>query len=297
MIIISNLVLEIYDSNTIASTDIYGADKKTYVNIGSGNVFQLDWDLGRLQNDTLDHFNVVIKRYDPVLNVYYDILHKNVGAVFSFSVKADYLPAAPAQYMLSIYVVAYGKKGSVITSNVVNTYVCKGSGSYVKVEYDDYKQPIMKRALAFAKTASSMSAAMASLTEVLTDIDGYVLLDSDDKVLSVMSLTQPTETQPTELVSLDGLVLKFKDEDETEKVLLAPATKLLTSVTGWEVMQEGYTKGTDGEWHTNDIRFEVLIAGGESNDYGTIIEVIVSKDGDDADGNPINPVFEPLYVL
>ena len=165
------------------------------------------------------------------------------------------LPAIPLEYMLSIYVVAYGKQGSVITSNVVNPYVCKGSGSYVKVKYDDYPQAIMKRALAFVKAPTKV------------------------------------EAEP-ELVDSTGRRLFAKD---TKEPLVAKATKLLTS-NSWSLVQEGYTKGADGEWHTNDIKWEVLIAGGESNNFGEIIEVIVAKDGDDADGNPINPVFEPLYV-
>ena len=250
MILISNLVLEVYDGNTIASTEIYGTDKRTYVNIGSGNVFCLDWSLDSMPNDKLDHFNVVIKRYDPTLNVYYDILTKNVSRVSEFYVSSDLLPKVPLEYVLSIYVVAYGKQGTIITSNVVNPYVCKGSGSYVKVEYEDYKQPIMKRALAFVNA--------------------------------------PTPNEPVAvLLDRNGRTLFAKDESEP---LAAKATKLLTSDT-WSLVQEGYTKGADGEWHTNDIKFEVLIAGGESNYYGEPIEVIVGKD---ADGNDI---YEPLYVL
>ena len=261
MIPISNLVLEVYDGSTIASTEIYGTDKKTYVNIGSGNIFCLAWGLDVPPSDELDHFEVVIKRYDPTLNVYYDILTKNVGLAYKFYVNSELLPAAPLQYVLSIYVVAYGKQGSAVTSNIVNPYICKGSGTYVKAEYEGYKQPIMKRALAFAKVAETTATTAEHGTSTsntytdLADRDGYALLDTEGNEL------------------------------------LALTTKLLNSINGWEVMQEGYTKGADGEWHTNDIKYEMLIAGGESNFYGEPIEVIVGKDANN------NNIYEPLYVL
>ena len=60
MILISNLILSVLEGSTIASTEIYGTDKKTYVNIGSGNVFNLLWTPPTLTNDTIDHYNLLI---------------------------------------------------------------------------------------------------------------------------------------------------------------------------------------------------------------------------------------------
>ncbi len=253
MILISNLTLNIKDGSTIASTSIYGTDKKTYINIGSGNVFKLEWETPKLtdEDDTVDHYSLVIKRYDPTLNIYYDIFSKNIGLVNEFYVDSPLLPIAPDQYLLSIYLVAYGKHGDVVTSNVINPYISKGSGSYVKVNSADYAEPIMKRALAFVK-----------------------------------AIDEPDET-PTELADINGEILL----DAAGNELFAHATKLLNNQDGWKVTQEIYTKGQDDEWHTNDIKYEVLIAGGESNYYGEPIEVIV---GTDAKGNNI---YEPLYVL
>ena len=181
MIIISNLILSIKDGSTISSTEIYGTDKKTYFNIGSGNVFKLYWETPTLTNDTVDHYNLVIKRHDITLNVYYDIFDKNIGLVNEFCVDSIILPTVPEQYKLSIYLVAYGKLGSIITSNVLTPYVSKGSGIYVKVE-NGYAQPIMKRAVAFEHSPTPTDSAAT-----LVNTDGYTIpiLDNDGNQVSL----------------------------------------------------------------------------------------------------------------
>lgn len=251
MITISNLVLEVQDGSTIASTEIYGADKKTYINIGSGDVFYLKWNLDQLSDDTLDHFNVVIKRYDPTLGVYYNILDKDVGLVLKVLVNSNILPVFPLQYMLSIYVVAYGKQGSVITSNVVNPYVCKSSGAYVKVESKD-NGPIMKRALAFAKITQAGIPPVGSLT-ILADADGLVFQDSDAKKLVTADGAANLVEFEAELTAKDSNneTKVLVDEDGNE--LFATATRLLNSINGWEIIQESYVKGPDDTWHITDI--------------------------------------------
>ena len=227
MILISNLILSIEDGSTIASTEIYGADKKTYINIGSGNVFKLHWETPTLtNNDTVNHYNLVIKRHDITLNVYYDIFDKNIGLVNSFYVDSSLLPTLPEQYMLSIYAVAYCNSGRVITSNVKNPYISRGSGTYVKVTPNGYAQPIMKRALALANAPTS-----------------------NDPVVALLDST--------------GVALMALDSNENPIALEAEATRVLSS-TDWNIMQIGYTKGADGAWHTNDIEYEVLVdANGE----------------------------------
>lgn len=239
MILISNLTLSINDGSTIASTEIYGTDKKTYINIGSGNVFKLYWETPILANDTVDRYRLVIRRHDITLNVYYDIFDKNIGLVNEYYADASLLPLVPAQYILSIYLVAYGKQGSVLTSNVVNPYISKGSGTYVKVQPDNYAQPIMKRALGFAKVA------------LLSD-EGETLLDAKDRTL----FTADAPIFKTEFVLTDSSGRTLIDDNG--KTLLADATKVLESTNGWTVVQEGYTKAVDGTWRTNDIKYEVL---------------------------------------
>jgi hypothetical protein len=220
VILISNIVLEVLEGSTVASTEIYGADKKTYVNIGSGNVFNLKWTTTLTGEDTVNYYNLVIKRYDPTLNVYYDIFDKNIGLVNKFYVDSPLLPALPEQYMLSVYVVAYGKSGSVITSNVVNPYVCKGSGTYIKVQPDNYTQPIMKRALAFTNVS-------------LPDEAAIRIVDTEGNEVPVL-------------------------DNEGNQILLE-AKRLLTSSTNWQLVPESFVKSPEGTWQTTDIKYEVLV--------------------------------------
>lgn len=173
MTLISTLNLSIKDGSTIASTEIYGV--KTYINIGSGNVFKLEWRTPTLTNDTVDRYNLVIKRHDTTLNIYYDILDKNIGLVNEFYVDSYLLPTIPTQYMLSVYLIAYGKNGSIVTSNIINPYVSKGSGIYVNAQPAGYNESIMKRALAFANVqtqAESISALIDAEGEQLDALDG-----------------------------------------------------------------------------------------------------------------------------
>ena len=182
MILISNIVLDVLEGSTIASTEIYGADKKTYINIGSGNVFNLKWDVPTLTNDTVDHYDLVIKRYDPTLKVYYDVLNKNIGLVNYFSVNSEVLPVAPEQYILHIYVVAHGIGGEVATSNVVNPYVCKGSGTYVKTPAG-----YMKRALGFVNAPTT-----EKLNTTLYDSTGRELQIIDNNGSSITPKVEAT---------------------------------------------------------------------------------------------------------
>ena len=217
---ISTFNLTVSDGSTIASTEIYGTDKKTYINIGSGNVFRLSWETPALNNnDTVDHYNLVIKRHDTTLNVYYDIFDKNIGLVNEFYVDSAILPALPLQYRLSIYIVAYGKQGSIITSNVVNPYVSKGTGTYVKVQPEGYKQPVMKRALAFVE---------APMTD---DIIPAVILDEEGNTIPIL-------------------------DDDGNEIPLTAANILQSS--DWNVVLEYYAK--DGSaWQTSDIKYEILV--------------------------------------
>ena len=220
MILISTTItLSVHDGNTVTSTDIYGTDKKTYVNIGSGNVFKLEWTTPTLGNDIVDRYSLVIKRYDTTLNVYYDIFDKNIGLINEFYVDASLLPVLPLQYMLSVYVVAYGKYGSVVTSNTVNPYISKGTGNYVNVKPADYKQPIMKRALAFVYTPTPAAIPAVILDEAGNEVS---LFGSDDSEISVT------------------------------------ATNLLPS-SGWNLALESYVKDTTSTWQTSDIEYEVLV--------------------------------------
>jgi hypothetical protein len=174
----SNLNLNVLDGSTLAATEIYGADKKTYINIGSGNVFKLSWNTPILTNDSVAYYKLIIKRHDTVSNIYYDIFDKNIGLVNEFYVDSVLLPSLPLQYKLSVYVVAYGKLGNIVTSNVVTPYVSKSTGTYTKVQPEGYQQPIMKRALALVNVPPN-----DSTYKSLLDSNGTELLDNNGKLL------------------------------------------------------------------------------------------------------------------
>lgn len=262
MIVISNLILNVEEGSTVAATEIYGIDKKTYINIGSGNVFKLSWNTPTMSTDIIDSYSLVIKRHDTSIDVYYDIFNKNIGLVNQFAVDSPLLPSVPDQYMLSMYVVAYGKYGSIITSNIVNPYISKGSGTYIKVEGEGYAQPIMKRAIAFVKVLQEATGIAA-----LACINGQLLKSVDDKVLFAHIVSSEAT-----LADSNGIEL----EDAAGVPLFADAATVLESEHGWNIVKESYTKDT-GNWHTNNIEYEVLI-----DDNGEII----------TDANNM-----PIYVL
>lgn len=285
MILISNLNLSIKDGSTISPTEIYGV--KTYIDIGSGNVFGLSWNTPTLTTDTVDRYDLVIKRHKPEVNVYDVIFDKNIGLVNEFYVDSAILPDFTMPYETSIYLVAYGKQGSVLTSNVINPYVCKGSGIYVKVQPGNYKQPIMKRAVALGKIESgrvtisdiesgvsvATSAELAEYTEaIIRDCDGYVLRDVTKKVL----YSVPATTVEMELADITGQLLV----DSSGRTLFAEVSNLLENPDGWTIMQEIYTKDDANNWRINDIEYEVLV-----DKTGEIIYTL--NDGK----------YEPVYVL
>lgn len=219
MILISNLILTVSDGSTIASTNIYSVGT-TYINIGSGNVFKLEWTAPTLTNDTVDYYKIVIKRHDTVLSVYYDIFDKNIGLVNEFFVDSALLPTLPTQYKLSIYIAAYGKLGSVVTSNIVTPYVSKGSGTYIKTIGTEKVPVIWKRALGFVKEPSENEQLSAAILDQASNV--VTLYDADGA--------------PVPLV----------------------AKRALTS-TDWSVTQEGFVKDAEGDWQPADIRYEALL--------------------------------------
>lgn len=217
MILISNLILYIEDGSTIASTDIFTSH--AYVNIGSGNIFKLYWETPTSTTDAVDHYSLVIKRHDTTINVYYDIFNKNIGLVNEFYVDSSLLPALPEQYMLSIYLVAYSKQGSILTSNIINPYVVRGSGTYVKVE-EAGAPAIMKRALTLVK--------------------------------------MPLSEEPTVIIrDQEGEIAHIFDGEGN--VVTPKATRVLKSTNGWALTQGCSIKDADGNWRANDIRYEVLV--------------------------------------
>ena len=282
MILISNIVLEVLDGSTVPSTDIYGADKKAYINIGSGNVFNLKWTTTLTGADTVNYYTLVIKRFDPTLNVYYDIFDKNIGLVNYFSVDSSILPVLPEQYLLHIYVIVRSITGSVITSNIVSPYVCKGSGTYVNVKPEGYTQAIMKRAIAFVNTEQLSIMATAGLNnelaQILLDSNGYTLITNESNILAASS------SKTTVIVkNSDGEEVSILTEDNNPVTIIA--TRLLTSAD-WQLAPESFIKDPDGTWRATDIKYEVLVSKNEKTGNIEPIEVL-NNEG----------TYELLYTL
>lgn len=213
----ATLTLSISDGGTVTSTNVYSS--KSYIDIGSGNVFKLFWNTP-MDTSEIDYYYLSVRRYDASTGTYYNIFTNNIGNVNEFYVSSTLLsPITQTQYQLSIYVIAKSKKGATydITSNVVTTYVTEGCGSYVKV-FDGYKQPIMKRAVAFAKVN---------------------VAKRDEAVLA--------ENYGRALVDANG------------RTLYAATSTILESTNDWNVMQGSYSKDSTGTWKRNDIQYEVLV--------------------------------------
>lgn len=247
MNLISNLILQVLDGNTVASTEIYGTNKKTYINIGSGDVFKLQWNTPELAvDDSIEHYDLVIKRHDTILDVYYNIYNKSIGLVNEFVVESSLLPTLPTQYMLSIYLVAYSTQGSVIISNVENPYISKGSGSYVCVKVEDTEDAplIMKRAIAFTKIALPR----------LVDKNIKLLKDSKGRTLTLTSLPDKY-ARVRDLADSDSELLKASGGVQ----LTAKAANVLNIVNGLTLVQNIYMQDSSGSWQQSDIKDEVLI--------------------------------------
>jgi hypothetical protein len=150
----SNLSITLSDGLTVPSTNYLGT--KTYVDIGSGNILKISWNTPTATNNSVDNYIVKILKYDNASASYKQLHSINVGNVNEFYVKSTLFSSIAQAFMqLRIYVEVVSKYGNVYngTSNTVQLYVSKGCGVYTKVT-KGYKQPIMKRTIAFTKLAN-----------------------------------------------------------------------------------------------------------------------------------------------
>lgn len=180
----TNLTLTASDGNTICSTDVLGY--KTYIDIGSGTVLKLSWNTPTATGNNISSYDLNISRYDPVNSAFTTIYSSNIGKVNEFYINSALLTAVPqTQYQLSIYVTARSSFGTAYdgTSNIITLYVNEGCGTYIKAT-ESYKQPIMKRAVAFAQIPVDTSKA------VLTGRAGSILVDANNKPL--LTVTKST---------------------------------------------------------------------------------------------------------
>lgn len=166
-------VIVISEGNTVPSIDI--SSIKTYVNIGSGNILKLSWNTPAASNNAVDSYKISVLRYDTNSVSYIPLYKANIGDVNEFYIKPDLFESvAQSSIPLRIYVEAISKYGAAYNgvSNVINIDVVKGCGIYTKVD-DTYSQPVLKRALAFARLGYP-----ALIAE-----DGLALVDDSGKAL------------------------------------------------------------------------------------------------------------------
>ena len=208
----SNFSISISDGGTVPSLDYLS--NKTYVNIGSGNILKISWNTPTATNNAVENYNIFILMYDSTSASYKQFYVENIGNVNEFYIKPELFSSVNKSFVqLRIYVEVISKYGAAYkgTSNIESVNVGRGCGVYVKVT-DGYAQPIMKRALAFARINSK---SLASITGA-------------------------------QIASSDG------------KLLLAKASNVQDETTGWTLMQEAYSRDSNGIWKENDLMYEVL---------------------------------------
>jgi hypothetical protein len=170
----SNFSITISDGGTVPSLDYLS--NKTFVNIGSGNILKVHWNTPTATNNFVDSYKIYILRYDNTSASYKTLYNANIGNVNEFYLKAALFDSVAQSFnQLRIYVEAISRYGASYNglSNTVTVNVSKGCGSYIRVEAG-YKQPIMKRAIAFAKVDLDYKALAAS--------DDTLIADESEKV-------------------------------------------------------------------------------------------------------------------
>lgn len=232
----SNLTITISDGGTVPSLDYLS--NKTYVDIGSGNILKISWNTPVAADNAVDSYVVNILKYDTATASYKAFYKANVGNVNEFYVKSS-LFSSVAQYFnkLRIYVEAVSKYGTAYngTSNIKLVSVSKGCGTYVRVE-EGYTQPIMKRAIAFAKVNGK---------PLLAD-NGEPFVGSDGKTLyAAVSSVQDADTSWT-------LMQEFYSVGSPEAVVVDAEEKALIDANGLELF------AAETSWQLSDIRYEVL---------------------------------------
>lgn len=216
--------LQISDGNTVPSIDISG--NETYLDIGSGTVLRLVWGYNPTYiEDFIDSYSVRIAykltpEEAPITQTTFD-----VGKINEFFVTSEILSkiSSSDDYYLDISVASEerAETSSYSGAFIENVHICKASGMYIKVE-EGYPQPILKRAIAFAKIPEQDTRIKK---EILLDENGVALVDENGEYL----YTEITDLEPV--------------------------------ISNWKLMQDFYMKSPEGEWQKSDIRYEVLTDG------------------------------------
>ena len=249
----SNFSISVADGGTAPSLD-YLSDK-TYVNIGSGNILKVLWNTPIATNNAVAYYKVYILAYDPATINYYLLHSINVGDVNEFYLKADLFSDLPQAFIpIRIYVKVISKYGTAYscTSNIETVNICRGSGTYLKVDAG-YAKPIMKRSLAFANL---------DFLQVLS-LDGSALADADGNALfSKQASVQDPATGWS-------LMQEFLLKDCKELALLDSNNPELLDINEVPLC----TKSSEVIWLPSNIKYEILT---DSN--GEVITDIYGED-------------------
>lgn len=178
----SDLSITIAKTDTIPSFKIL--NEETFVNIGSGNVLKVCWNTPTAFNNIVDSYKVHVLIQDTISAGYIPLYSVNVGNVNEFYLKSSLFDGIDqTRYILNIYVEVISKHGDAYNgiSNVATVTVFKGTGSYVRVETAN-TQPVMKRALAFARLGYKQ----------LIDSKGKALVDANGRTLYTKILPAQT---------------------------------------------------------------------------------------------------------
>ena len=237
----SNLKITISDGGTVPSLDYLST--KTYVNIGSGNVLKVSWNTPTATNNAVDNYKIYILRYDSTAASYKSLYSANIGNVNEFYLKASVFASISQSFIpLHIYVEAISKYGSTYngTSNTAAVNVSRGCGTYVRVS-EGYAQPIMKRALAFARLSSQ---------ELLTK-DSKTLSGIDEKTLYAKESS--TQDMATGWTLMQEFYVGGGSNDQSDVMLVDAEDRILVDTND----AQQYSSAPSG-WKLSDITYEVL---------------------------------------
>lgn len=223
----SPFLIEVLDGGTVPSVNLDG--EKTYIDIGSGNIFKLTWNTPDTQANEIDYydcyFKIEILKGDTISG---RTLIRSIGKVNEFYLSSEFisklfLKNSYSKYTVTIQLTAKSKQGSDydIISNIITVPVSKGCGLYTRVE-SIYSQPVMKRAIAFAKTNMIVTEA---------DIEYLILADSSNVILK----------------DSEGTILRVKDFNIGDLK------------SKWTLMQDFYLKNSENNWQLSDISYETLV--------------------------------------
>lgn len=147
-----------------------------YVDIGSGDITKIFWETPVATGNKVDSYTVTISYSRDDTGTYYSLLKSlNIGNTTEFCISSELISKATfsKKCTLNVNIIANSYYGSSYNSKIatLTLNITRGCGIYTKVS-NGYSNPIMKRAIAFAKAATERT------YQALTDKDGNPLLDS-----------------------------------------------------------------------------------------------------------------------